>query len=88
MPGNILCSWWMPTRAESWSGTAWRMASKVYEEIRGLFEHSLPASAPLFNEYHALIVHTGKAFLPQAQPDCASTARCDHFLPLARRRAR
>src|SRR6516164_7033884 len=31
-----------------------------YEELRGLFEKSLPLDVQLFNEYHALIVHTGK----------------------------
>src|SRR5262249_1899903 len=33
-----------------------------YEDIRQLFERSLPADATLYNEFHALIVHTGKHF--------------------------
>ena len=32
-----------------------------YEHIQRLFEESLPASVPLYNEYHALIVRLGKA---------------------------
>ena len=31
-----------------------------YEEIRALFMESLPTDAPLYNEYHALIVQHGK----------------------------
>jgi endonuclease III related protein len=41
-----------------------------YDEIRALFERSLPNDASLFNEYHALIVHTGKHFCRKRQPDC------------------
>ena len=42
-----------------------------YEQIRALFDRSLPADPQLFNEYHALIVHTGKHFCRKQQPDCA-----------------
>jgi endonuclease-3 related protein len=45
-----------------------------YEEIRRLFEASLPTSAPLFNEYHALIVHTGKHFCRKSKPCCDGCA--------------
>jgi endonuclease-3 related protein len=31
-----------------------------YEELRALFEASLPREVPLYNEYHALIVRLGK----------------------------
>lgn len=41
-----------------------------YEQIRSLFEHSLPRDSSLFNEYHALIVHTGKHFCQKRQPAC------------------
>lgn len=51
-----------------------------YEEIRGMFEASLPADAPLFNEYHALIVHTGKHFCRKSDPRCEKCALRD-FLP-------
>jgi len=45
-----------------------------YEEIRALFEQSLPAESSLYNEYHALIVHTGKHFCRTRQPDCEHCA--------------
>ena len=51
-----------------------------YEEIRRLFEASLPASAPLFNEVHALIVHTGKHFCRKSNPLCRDCA-LRTFLP-------
>ena len=43
-----------------------------YEEIRRLFEQSLPRDPALYNEYHALIVHTGKEYCQ------AREARCSH----------
>jgi endonuclease-3 related protein len=45
-------------------------AKATYEEIRNLFEQSLPNSVSLFNEYHALIVHTGKHFCKTRDPQC------------------
>src|SRR5215469_11693269 len=53
-----------------------------YDEIQRLFQRNLPMSAPLFNEYHALIVQTGKHFCRKREPDCA---RCplQPFLPVA-----
>jgi endonuclease III related protein len=41
-----------------------------YEQIRQLFEQNLPMSVPLFNEYHALIVRTGKHFCRKRAPQC------------------
>jgi endonuclease-3 related protein len=55
-------------------------ASQIYEEIRQLFERNLPSSPPLFNEYHALIVHTGKHFCFKREPHCAQCA-LQPFLP-------
>lgn len=54
--------------------------SEPYDEIRQMFESSLPAAPELFNEYHALIVHTGKHFCYKREPDCR---RCplQQFLP-------
>jgi endonuclease-3 related protein len=52
-----------------------------YEEIQWLFEQSLPARAPLFNEYHALIVHTGKHFCRKSVPRCEECA-LKPFLPV------
>jgi endonuclease-3 related protein len=40
-----------------------------YEQLRQLFESSLPEDVQLFNEYHALLVRTGKEF-------CRPKARC------------
>ncbi len=51
-----------------------------YEEIRALFEHSLPPNAALFNEYHGLIVRTGKDFCRARAPLCESCA-LRPFLP-------
>jgi endonuclease-3 related protein len=52
-----------------------------YEEIRGLFERSLPADATLYNEYHALMVHTGKHFCRKRRPECERCA-LRTFLPV------
>lgn len=40
-----------------------------YEQIRMFFESNLPRDVQLFNEYHALLVRTGKEF-------CKPTPRC------------
>ena len=40
-----------------------------YEQLKELFESSLPADTRLFNEYHALLVRVGKVF-------CRPKARC------------
>jgi endonuclease III related protein len=53
-----------------------------YEEIRALFERSLPADSSLYNEYHALIVHTGKHFCQKRRPDCEHCS-LRPFLPSA-----
>ena len=49
-------------------------AKDSYEDIRGRFERSLPPSPALFNEYHALIVHTGKHFCRKREPACEQCA--------------
>jgi endonuclease III related protein len=51
-----------------------------YEDIRQLFERSLPADATLYNEFHALIVHTGKHFCRARAPRCEECA-LKMFLP-------
>ncbi|HTQ98271.1 MAG TPA: hypothetical protein VMH89_15775 [Candidatus Acidoferrum sp.] len=53
---------------------------KSYEQIRELFQRSLPADASLLNEYHALIVHTGKHFCHKSTPKCNGCALLS-FLP-------
>ena len=44
--------------------------SATYGEIRDFFMKSLPKSARLFNEYHALIVETGKNYCKKKKPLC------------------
>jgi endonuclease-3 related protein len=43
-----------------------------YHEIKDEFESALPADAPLFNEYHALLVRVGKDYCKRAAPNCES----------------
>ncbi len=45
-----------------------------YEEIRGRFEKSLPNDPQLFNEFHALIVLTGKRYCRSRAPLCSQCA--------------
>ncbi len=51
-----------------------------YEEVRSLFETTLPRETRLYNEFHALIVETGKRW-------CRTKPRCEEcplrpFLPM------
>jgi len=41
-----------------------------YEDIQALFMDGLPRSAPLYNQYHALLVNTGKQFCKKQNPKC------------------
>jgi endonuclease-3 related protein len=41
-----------------------------YDEIQTLFMEYLPGDAGLYNQYHALIVNTGKAFCLKKVPRC------------------
>jgi len=50
-----------------------------YEDIRKLFEKSLPANGELFNEYHALIVHAGKNYCRANAPLCSACALRPHL---------
>jgi endonuclease III related protein len=56
------------------------LGKESYEEIRGLFEKSLPNDPQLINEFHALIVHTGKNFCRSHAPLCSQCA-LRPFLP-------
>jgi endonuclease-3 related protein len=51
-----------------------------YEELRHVFERSLPADAPLYNEFHALIVRAGKDYCRATNPRCEECPLV-HFLP-------
>jgi endonuclease-3 related protein len=55
-------------------------ARMSYDDIRTLFEQNLSADPALFNEYHALIVHTGKHFCYKREPDCQNCP-LQPFLP-------
>jgi len=55
-------------------------AKSTYEELRSRFEASLPRDHQLFNEFHALIVHTGKHFCRKSKADCAHCP-LEKFLP-------
>lgn len=41
-----------------------------YAKLRAFFMDALPADVPFFNEYHALIVCTGKTFCKKNRPLC------------------
>ncbi len=51
-----------------------------YQEMRALFENSLPRDARLFNEYHALLVNVGKKWCRPREPRCAECP-LQSFLP-------
>jgi endonuclease-3 related protein len=53
-----------------------------YEKIRQLFESSLTGGAALYNEFHALIVRTGKEYCRKRNPRC-SECPLHAFLPRA-----
>ena len=55
-------------------------AKHSYEEIRSIFENSLPREPQLFNEFHALLVHTGKNFCRKSVAAC-SQCSLRRFLP-------
>lgn len=48
----------------------WISENTKYEEIRWLFERQLPGDARQFNEFHALIVTTGKNWCLKQEPQC------------------
>jgi endonuclease III related protein len=41
-----------------------------YESVRALFEGALPRDSRLFNEFHALVVNTGKNWCRKNEPRC------------------
>jgi len=42
-----------------------------YERVRALLEAALPRDSQLFNEFHALVVNTGKNWCRKKEPRCA-----------------
>jgi endonuclease III related protein len=55
-------------------------ARASYDEIKGLFERSLPQDTGLYNEYHALIVNVGKEWCRSRNPRC-NECPLQPFLP-------
>ena len=51
-----------------------------YQDLRQFFERNLPADVPLYNEFHALIVRTGKDYCRASNPRCAECP-LHRFLP-------
>jgi endonuclease-3 related protein len=45
--------------------------TQSYEQVRQLFERSLPSDASLYNEFHALIVRNGKEYCRTSNPRCS-----------------
>jgi endonuclease-3 related protein len=52
----------------------------AYEELRAIFERNIPADAAIYNEFHALIVQTGKQFCHAGVPHC-NECPLQPFLP-------
>ena len=55
-------------------------AKPDYEAVRAVFEGALPPHPQLFNEFHALIVNTGKNWCRKSAPRC-SECPLRHLLP-------
>jgi endonuclease III related protein len=55
--------------------------TQSYEVLRQLFQRTLPRDAPMYNEFHALIVRTGKEYCRTRNPRC-SECPLHSFLPL------
>jgi endonuclease III related protein len=52
-----------------------------YDEIKDLFESTLPAEVPLYNEYHALLVRVGKDYCRRSAPRCEECPLVDLLPP-------
>jgi endonuclease III related protein len=50
----------------------WTDEQTKYEDVRWLFERQFPGDAKRFNEFHALIVQTGKSFCRTQEPVCGA----------------
>jgi len=51
-----------------------------YEEVRRLFESSLPQNPGLYNEFHALLVNVGKNWCRPREPRCEDCPLGPHLL--------
>jgi endonuclease-3 related protein len=61
-------------------------AKASYEEVRSLFEQSLPRDPQLFNEFHALLVVTGKNWCRTRSPCCGECPLGQFLTPAQRER--
>ena len=52
-----------------------------YHQIKDDFESALPADAPLYNEYHALLVRVGKDYCKRTGPKCETCPLLDLLPP-------
>jgi endonuclease-3 related protein len=50
----------------------WIDLESDYRHIQEYFHDRLPANAPMYNEYHALLVNLGKHFCKKSKPLCES----------------
>jgi endonuclease-3 related protein len=48
----------------------WVDEKAKYEDIRWMFERYFPGNVERFNEFHALIVNTGKNWCTAQEPQC------------------
>jgi endonuclease III related protein len=48
----------------------WARENAKYDDVRWMFEREFPGDVKRFNEFHALIVHTGKNFCRTHDPLC------------------
>lgn len=48
-----------------------------YHRIKDYFESTLPSDAPLYNEYHALLVRVGKDYCRRTGPKCDECPLCE-----------
>ncbi|NPU85577.1 MAG: endonuclease III domain-containing protein [Syntrophaceae bacterium] len=48
----------------------WIDGSETYRAVRDVVVRGLPENVPLFKQYHALFVQTGKVFCRKAEPRC------------------
>ncbi len=62
-----------------------------YQDIQDLFHREMPAEAPVYNEFHALLVQAGKHHCLRRQPRCEGCPlerfpHSEHCLPHHRER--
>jgi len=50
----------------------WIGENDRYEDVRWMFERKFSGNTAVFNEFHALIVHTGKTWCGAQDPDCGN----------------